>query len=1232
MSHEPKESEITDGIAQTDDLRANDSAKTFPVVAIGASAGGLESLERLFDNFPTHSGIAFVVIQHLSPDFESVMDQLLSRRTSVCVEQAEDDLDLHPDTIYLIPPKQEATVSAGRFRLKDKGVRTSPSLSIDSFFSSLAVDSGKRAVAVILSGSGSDGARGIKDIHDAGGLVISESSSSARFNGMPQAAQQTGLVDFVLPSSKIAEAILEHAADPATRFGPVDTDQEHEQGFALIFALLNREFGINFSDYKSGTVGRRVQRRIKSLALDSVEAYADHLQSHSVERELLYQDLLIGVTQFFRDPDAFVALQEKVLPKILERVGPNEEIRVWVAACATGEEAYSIAMLFHELLESRGRPINVKVFATDVHQESLSTAGVGRYEAAALSKVTPKRLTRYFRETQEGYVVAPEIRSLVVFAPHNVLKNAPFTRLDLVSCRNLLIYFQPEVQQKVISLFHFGLKTDAVLMLGPSETLGPLQSEFDSIDTHWRMYSKLRDVRLPLGLPLSGRTPATPLVNTVGASPVRPTSGLVAAYDWMLDRHMPPAILIDENHQLLHTIGSASQFLKIRGGRPSTDCLDLFEGDLRTAVFGALQQLKIHRRSVAYSGVPVNSDGEIKKFRIQLEPVENELAKTPQILITFHEEQQVDVAGASSAADDVEYLGLSQNRIDSLEHELTYTRESLQGTVEELEASNEELQATNEEMIASNEELQSTNEELQSVNEELYSVNAEYQKKIRELVEMTADLDALMDSTDVATIFLDRELCIRKFTPEMARMFRLMPQDIGRSIEGFVHHIREPRIVEGLRRVRDFGDIIENEIQIGNDRWMLMRLLPYRFREEGDGVLLTLMDVDSLKRAQDKLASALSDRERFLAMLSHEMRNPINAVMSASHLLRAQAEASGTEDTAVDVIARQAGHLVRLLDDLLDVSRMTQQKLELRKVQLDLRGVITDALESVQPDLSEHEQHVEVTIPDTAMPVFGDPHRLRQVFVNLLANASKYAPSAGSIELTASTDGVTAHVAVVDHGDGIEASMLETLFDPFVQSARTSEHREGGMGVGLALVKYVVENHNGSISVSSEGPEQGSRFSVTLPLLQDSAEEDLDGEGVPEPGTNLLPERSHPSARVAADTIVIIEDDIDNRQMLTALLKMEGFQVSAAEDAVEGIRMINEQRPDVALVDLHMPSLDGFEVARRIRSTLGDNIQVYALTGHGAAEDVEASQAAGFDAHFVKPIDIDRLLQMLRPS
>ena len=410
-----------------------------------------------------------------------------------------------------------------------------------------------------------------------------------------------------------------------------------------------------------------------------------------------------------------------------------------------------------------------------------------------------------------------------------------------------------------------------------------------------------------------------------------------------------------------------------------------------------------------------------------------------------------------------------------------------------------------------------------------------------------------------------------------------------------------------------------------------MRLLPYRFREESDGVLLALVDVDNLKRAQEKLSSALSDRERFLAMLSHEMRNPINAVMSASHLLRAQSDNAEVENQAVDVIGRQAGHLVRLLDDLLDVSRMTQDKLELRKVQLDLRDVLTEAMESVQPDLENHQQRVAVAIPNGELAVFGDPHRLRQVFVNLLVNAAKYAPSESDIELTASTDGDTAHVCVVDQGHGIEPAMLQSMFDPFVQSARTSEHREGGMGVGLALVKYVVEHHDGSIFVSSEGVDQGSRFSVTLPLLNEDSvhlPDEVDS------GISRTSDANVPNAagQAVIETVMIIEDDLDNRQMLSALLKLEGFDVSAAEDAEEGIQRICQHPPDVALVDLHMPTVDGFEVVRRIRSTLGDSIRIYALTGHGASEDVEKALAAGFDAHFVKPIDIDRLLQMLRPQ
>ncbi|HXE52740.1 MAG TPA: chemotaxis protein CheB, partial [Tepidisphaeraceae bacterium] len=482
------------------------------IAAVGASAGGLEALERLFRSTPTDSGVAFVVIQHLSPDFKSLMDELLARHTKMTIHRVEDGMAVQPNCIYLMPPRKEMIISGGKLLLTDKDPQQELSLPIDHFFRSLAQDAGPRAIAIVLSGTGSDGSRGIRDIHEAGGLVLAQSEETAKFDGMPKSALDTGVVDAVLGPEEIPKAIGEyvkrHTAGVRGQEIP-SSEIEAAHGVDAIFKLLRDEYGIDFSHYKPNTVARRIERRLSLNQAVDLDDYVQRLRSDPRELNSLYRDLLIGVTRFFRDRESFDRLEKDIIPDLLARKRPGDEIRFWIAGCATGEEAYSIAILLHERMQLFGRSMNVKVFATDVHGASLEIASAGVYDEEALSEVKPSRLATYFTKKQDGYHILPEVRQMIVFARHNVIKDAPFTKIDLISCRNLLIYFQPAAQKKALSLFHFGLRTGGVLFLGPSESPGELAPEFETLDEHWKIYRKRRDIRLPadLRLPMSSAAP-----------------------------------------------------------------------------------------------------------------------------------------------------------------------------------------------------------------------------------------------------------------------------------------------------------------------------------------------------------------------------------------------------------------------------------------------------------------------------------------------------------------------------------------------------------------------------------------------------------------------------------------------------------------------------------------------------------------------------------------------------
>ncbi len=838
-----------------------------PIVGIGASAGGLEALEKLFSSLPSNLGMSYVVIQHLSPDFKSHMDDLLRRVTEMPVEMVSNGMVVEPNRVYLIPPKSEMVISNYRLLLTDRPPERTLSHPIDQFLRSLSQDVGSKAIAIVLSGTGSDGSKGVVEIAHGGGLVIAQEPQSAKFDSMPVNAQQTGQVHLTLSPDAIGEALRRYSQQGHSAVGLRDLElvSVEETGMRRIFQLLQASHHIDFSNYKSTTVDRRVQRRIDLQGVASLDEYVDRLNQDPVEVNELYKDLMIGVTQFFRDPEAFEYIEHSVLPNLIDQAS-EQGLRLWVCGCATGEEAYSLAMLVIEALEKKGRPIEFKIFATDAHKESLQFAATGVYSEAKLNTVSMARRERFFKLRPEGYYVTSELRRRVVFAPHNVLHDPPFTQMNLVSCRNMLIYLDNHAQRKTLSLFHFALKTNGVLFLGPSESTGDIRDEFESIEKHWRVFRKIRDVRLPIDLriphfnrrePLRADTPPAPENNSF-ASPVyispavrrAANDQLTAAYDLLLSELMPPSVLVDSQFEVLHAFAGCEPYLNFPSGRPTTNLLNIVYQPLRTSLSAAMQHAIKDGEPVRYSGMPHPIDPE-RQVRLLVRPLKIPHQSQPCLLIQF-ESIFTGEAERPREYQDVDLSVATASRIESLERELNYSRQNLQATIEALETSNEELQATNEEMVAANEELQSTNEELHSVNEELYTVNAEHQKRVLELDEANADMNNLLATTRVGVIFLDRELRIRRFTPEVARMLSLEVHDIGRSVSGFIAKLDDdqflPRLNVALEQRR------EQEWESSHDgQDYLVRALPYWTGASIAGVVVSFVSLSSLKLIQAEL-------------------------------------------------------------------------------------------------------------------------------------------------------------------------------------------------------------------------------------------------------------------------------------------------------------------------------------------------------------------------------------------
>ncbi len=1204
------------------------------IVGIGASAGGLESLEQLFSALPKDTGLAFVVVQHLSPDFRSLMDELIARHSEMPVVLAKNGMKVEANHIYLMPPRKEMMIRDRHLWLTEKEPHTF-SLPIDAFFRSLAQDVGPQAVAIVLSGSGSDGSRGIVEVKRAGGLVLAESATTAKFDGMPLAAAATGAVEATHAPGDLARLLC--GLPPLAAAGD-DQILSEDPTMDAVLRLLRDNFGIDFSLYKMTTVGRRIQRRVELLRLPGLAEYVEYVIAEPEELNKLYQDLLIGVTQFFRDPEAFETIEREVIPRLVDHVKPEDELRVWIAGCATGEEAYSLAMLLCEAFTARGRAMRLKILATDVHQRSLDFAGVGIYGEEQLTRVSPERLERFFSKRSSGYQVSPELRQLIVFARHNVTKDPPFTRMHLVSCRNMLIYLQPQAQRSVLSLFHFGLLAGGILFLGASETPGVLSEEFSVVHEHWKVYRKRRDVHLlnQVRLPIQrtpSRRPVAPLdlPRTASVDPL-----VLATYDQLLDLFMPPGLLIDENGVLLDTFGGAEKLLKFKPRRPTSNALELLDDELRTVIGGAMQRAIKDRRSVSYSGVRIRAEADEVRRIVTVQPLIHPRTGAQNILITLREMANEETKPVEDVQPPPPLSQASRERLTTLEAELQYTRETLQATIEELETSNEEMQATNEELVASNEELQSTNEELHSVNEELFTVNAEYQQKISELKELNSDMAHLLEGTDVGTVFLDGELRIRRFTSRIASVFRFQQADIGRRIGDFSHNIERAQLMDEIADALHKGATVEDEVRDRSGTPYFLRILPYRILQRPtnghvphdssiiEGVVLTLTDLSALESTrhaleeeQHKVRALLQRREEFLAMLSHELRNPLSAVLLAANL--EEDEPTKVRRTR-EVITRQATHMKHLLDDLLDVSRITSDKLAIKRDSVDLRESIDTAIESTAPLFKARGTVLRAKVSARPLLVIGDARRLTQVIGNLLSNAAIYSPVGSSVTLTTQMDDDIVLVCVSDHGDGIDAAIQSKIFELFVQSEQALDRSRGGLGVGLSLAKAIVELHGGTIRVHSEGRGKGSTFEVRLPLA---------------PVRPIVAVRGH-TLHCAPCRIVLVDDQDDAREMLRGLLEARSHVVYDAADGAQAIQVISEHRPDVAFIDLGLPVMDGFAVAQQIRKRPElQGVKLVALTGYGRDTDIEFALHAGFDHHMTKPArleDLEQILATARPA
>ena len=864
----PKRSQPTAGRTES---RPVPSQIHFPVVGVGASAGGLEALQAFFDAMPNDTGMAFVVVTHQLPGHASLLPELLGRHTTMPVAAIDDRMAVLPDRIYVSPPGKRVAILDGALHLTDLVRDGKPKLPIDFFLRSLARELKQRAVCIVLSGTGTDGTLGLRAIKSDAGMAMVQDEHSARYAGMPQSAAATLLADYVLAPELMPQELVAYVRRSGGAASLQDTtDPRHDGVFKHIFGLLHRRTGQDFGWYKISTVRRRVERRMKVHQAESPVQYVRFLEANPHELDLLFRELLISVTSFFRDPEAFKVLKSE-LAKVLASHRHDRPLRIWVPGCATGEEAYSIGMVVAELAEQQKAWVGAQIFGTDLDAQAVEFARAGLYPQGVAANVGRTRLARFFVPEDSHYRINKEIREMMVFAAHNVIKDPPFTKLDLISCRNVLMYLHPEMQQRLVPLFHYALVPGGLLMLGTSETTGNCDGLFSPIDRIWKLYR--RGQGAPRAIARSAvHTARQPLLSR-SSSHVPPSGGapsVSAGVEKLLLERAPPTVIINHRGDIAFIHGKTGAYLEPSPGEPSSNLFTMARHGLRTELSSAVRRASAQDDEVVHRGVVVGDDDHLL-VDVRVQKIDDPESLRGLFRVTF-EPSAVPRERTKSRPGQRSPRGLR------VERELAQTRDTLHGTIEalqgsneELKSSNEELQSTNEELQSANEELETSKEELQSLNEELQTVNAELQTKMDELARANDDMQNLLDSTAIATLFLDRDLRIKRFTNQAREIIRLVAGDVGRSIDDIVSHLRYDRLIADARRVLETLTPHEAEVQTNLGEWRLLRMLPYRTSLNViDGVVVTLVDIDRVKRAE-----LLASSREFAQSIVQTVREPL---------------------------------------------------------------------------------------------------------------------------------------------------------------------------------------------------------------------------------------------------------------------------------------------------------------------------------------------------------------------
>ena len=1211
-----------------------DATISFPIVGIGASAGGLEACKKLVTALPAETGMAFILVQHLDPTHESMMVDLLASHTPMTVLQASNGMPIAREHLYIIPPGTYLSVAGGILHLSAPQARHGARLPFDFLLHSLADDRGASAICVVLSGSGADGSVGLKAIKEHHGFVIAQDPEEAGFDGMPRSAILTGAVDFVLPIDKMPEALIKYARRITLTRTPNDPDagEAVPDWLPEIIALLRANTTHDFTLYKEGTLRRRIERRMAMAAIETNDMYRylDMLRGDPNELNLLATDLLINVTSFFRDPQVFDLLSDKIVPELIRGRPSDQPIRIWVAGCSTGEETYSLAMVFQEQITAANSDVKLLVFASDVDSEAVARAREAVYPEAIEADVSPRRLARFFLKDDHGYKIAPELCALVVFTVQDVLTDPPFSRIDLVSCRNLLIYLRPDAQAKVISMFHFALREGGILLLGSSERAGDIDGVFEVISKPERLYRHIgrASSREPDRVPGPGRTVTRPLQEH---APSRQTVLAQLCQQLVLDTHAPAAVLVNRKLECLYSLGPVDHYLRVAPGGATHDLLAMAPETIRTKLRSAILRANQANARTVVPGGRASHDGKPISFSIDILPVTSE--GEALLLICFVNEVVREPAKGRSAR-----TGESPEAV-TLEQELEATRAELQGAVSALEISSDEQRAINEEALSVQEEFQSTNEELltskeelQSLNEELTALNSQLQETLEKQRTTANDLQNVLYSTDVATIFLDSNLKIRFFTPATRSLFSVIPGDIGRPLADLKSLAADEALLTDARAVLQTLTPIEREIEARSGSWYVRRVLPYRTQDNRvEGVVITFADItvrthaaDAMGVAQRQAEQANVAKSRFLAAASHDLRQPLQTLVLLQGSLTKviEGEAARKLLTRLDqALSAMSG----MLNALLDINQI-----EAGTVRAEMMDFpINDLFDRMKDEFGYHARGkgIDLRVVRSGVMVHSDIRLLEQMLRNLLSNAVKYTKH-GKVLLGCRQHQEMISIEIWDTGIGIPDDEFQAIFEEYHQLNNAARERSHGLGLGLSIVQRLGKLMGHRVRVGSR-LGKGSVFAIEI------VREPIEVEAVFEHQNRAAHDRPGVDVSLAAE-ILVVEDDPEMSDLLAVVLAEEGYRTSTAPDGVTALDLVarGAVHPDLLLADFNLPNgMNGIQTTTKIREALRQEIPVVILTGDistGTLRDIALRNFVKLNKP-VKPQELLRSIKELLP-